>query len=267
MFGKSVSVTMAGAFMLALFGGGAYYVFQHRGTPAADFVAALNQKDAGTVVRLLNSNAAKNTDKEVLQLWVNAVGDALGSVAIADPAKVITKSTTVEGQNREGVTAPLKGDKLDAELELEIAGGGVNRFEVLSDAIDPSWSEKLEKTSVYQAEAEAFLKALLSNQPEAAYSLLHAEAQESLSEEEMQQMSARLHKDAGPLKGKPAFVGQRFATAAVFVSTGAEESERRLRLVYDIECETGARTQAALDFKLEGFRFFLVAFDLTGAGL
>lgn len=267
MLGKTFSVSMAGAFMLALFGGGAYYVFQSRTEPQADFVAALNQNDARIIVRLLNKNAANYTDPEVLQLWVNAVRDALGAVSIAEPDKVVTRSTLVEGIARQAIRADLKGEKQDGALELEIASRGVNRFEVLCDGIDPDWSEKLQKTDLYQAEAEAFLDALLGNKPDLAYALLHTDVRELLSGEEMRQMAADLNRHAGPLKGKAVFIGQRFESEAIFVSAGAAESERRLRLVYDIECESGARTKAALDFKLEGFRFFLVAFDLTGAGL
>jgi hypothetical protein len=266
VFGKMTSVSVAGAFMLALFGGGAMYVFQNRDTnPAAAFVAAVNQKDAAAVRRLLNSALAEHTDNAVLQLWVNAVYDAMGDMTIPDAKLVQVVQTTVEGQVRQVVSAPLKGAKQDASLELELAEGGINRFEILSDEIAPNWYEKLEKVAVYQKEAEAFLEALLGDKPDEAYALLHVDARDLLPESEMRQMAALLHQSAGALKGKPSFVGSKFETDGSLVSASAPNGERRLRLVYNIECENGDKTSAALDFKLEGFRFFLIAFDLTGA--
>jgi hypothetical protein len=267
MFGKMTSVAMAGAFMLAIFGGGAYYVFQNANSnPTAEFVAALNQKDAAAAKRLFNAAQAEHTDNAVLQLWIDAVAEAVGTMEIADLSKVQTAKSTLEGIARQGVTAPLKGAKRNATLELEIAGGGINRFEVLCDEIDPMWFEKLKDTSLYEQEALAFLKALLGNQPEKAYALLHADAQDHLSQDEMKQMSAALNEQAGDLKGKPVFAGSRFDTFVTQVSLDDEYAgERRLRLLYDIECESGARTRAAIDFRLEGFRFFLIAFDLTGS--
>lgn len=263
MFGKMTSVTLAGAFMVALFGGGALYVFQNRdANPAAEFVARMNQKDAASLRRLFNKPLGEHTDTVVLQLWVNAVTDALGPFAVADPKSVVVTETEVNGEARQVVSAPLKGAKQDATLELEIAGGGINRFEILCDAIDPQWFEKLDKTNDYQKEAVAFLKAFLADKPDEAYALLHAEAQELLPETSMRQMTAALHDQAGALKGQPSYVGESFATFPT-----RDYEERRLRLVYDIECELGAKTRAALDFKLEGFRFFLIAFDLTGKSL
>lgn len=265
MLGKMTSVTVAGAFMVALFGVGAWYVFQNKNAnPAAEFATRLNQKDAASLRRLFNKPLAEHTDTEVLQLWVNAVSDAIGAFEIADPAAVIMTETTVEGETRQAITAPLKGAKQDATLELEIAGGGINRFEVLCDDIDPKWFEKLTKTTVYQKEAVAFLQAFLADKPDVAYSMLHADAREALAEETMKQWTADVHAQAGSCKKPPTYVGESFQT---FPIPSQDYEERRLRLVYDIECDRGAKTRAALDFKLEGFRFFLVAFDLTGQTL
>jgi hypothetical protein len=265
MLGKMTSVTTAGIFMAALFGGGAWYVFQNRdANPAANFVAAVNQKDSAAMRRLFNTALAEHTDNAVLQLWINAVDEALGASAITDPKFVQVAQSTVDGETRQVVSAPLKGVKEDASLEIEIANGGINRFEILSDAIAHDWFEKLEKTSVYEKEAEAFLQALLGNKPDVAYALLHSDAREHLSEEEMRQMASMLHTQAGAIKGKPTYKGFKFETISSLVRTNADDGERRLRLVYDVECELGAKTRAALDFKLEGFRFFLIAFDLTG---
>lgn len=249
--------------MVALFGGGAFYVFQNRdANPAEPFVAAINQEDAAALKRMFNAPLAEHTDVAVLQLWVNAVNDALGAISIADPKVVIVTQTTVEGQARQVISAPLMGAKQDATLELEVVGGGVNRFEILCDGIDPQWYEKLHKTDAYQKEAVAFLKAFLDDKADEAYALLHADAREMLPKESIRRMTAALHAQAGPLKGQPTYIRESFATFPT-----PEYEERRLRLVYDIECELGPKTRAALDFKLEGFRFFLIAFDLTGQTL
>lgn len=251
--------------MLALFGGGAWYVFQNReNSPAVSFVAATNQKDAVALRRLFNAALADHTDIAVLQLWLNAVQDALGTTSIADPKSIEAAQSTVEGSARQVVFTPLKGAKQDASLELEIVDGGINRFEILSDQIAVDWFEKLEKTDLYQKEAESFLIALLGNKPDLAYGLLHADAREVLSIDEMRQMALMLNEQAGAMQGKPVFRGFRFETFPSLVGINSDEGERRLRLVYDVECERGAKTRAALDFKLEGFRFFLIAFDLTG---
>lgn len=267
MFGKMTSVTAAGAFMLAIFGAGAYYVFQNRSTNAAEaFVVALQRNDAEAMRRLFNAPLRERTDAAVLQAWIDAVHEGLGTLEIADPSQVVSQSTTVEGQTRQVFEAPLRGAKGNPLLELELAGGGINRFEILSDAIDPQWFEQIEDTSVYEKEAIAFLTALLNNEPDKAYKLLHIDAKEVLSKEEMRRMAAELHQAAGPLEGTPKLVGSRFQQVSYLVATSGEDpEERRLRLVYDITCKSGANTRAALDFKLEGFRFFLIAFDLTGA--
>jgi hypothetical protein len=259
MLGKMTSVTVAGAFMVALFGGGAWYVFQNRdANPAAEFVARINQGDAASLKRLFNVPLGEYTDPAVLQLWVNAVQEAAGTLTIEDPKSVIVTDTVVDGEARQVVSAPLKGAKQDATLELEIAGGGINRFEVLCDAIDPLWYQKLDKTAPYQKEAVAFLQAFLADKPDEAYALLHADAQDKLPENVMREWTAALHTQAGNLKGQPTYVREDFSR---------DLEERRLRLVYDIESELGAKTRAAIDFKLEGFRFFLIAFDLTGQAL
>src|SRR5262245_1750984 len=98
MLGKMTSVTVAGAFMVALFGGGAWYVFQDRDmTPTASFVARINQGDAAGLKRLFNRPLGEHTDTSVLQLWVNAVQKATGELSLVDPKSVVVTNTEVDG--------------------------------------------------------------------------------------------------------------------------------------------------------------------------
>lgn len=219
------------------------------------FFKAVDSGDVSKVMAEFHPILRKEVDEPVIAAWVKAINEHCGKF------KGLQEDTwTEEKQDSNGVTVrTTKGvanfEKGQVPVDLDFAQGDVVKFYVGTELLPADWFKGPASNELYREQAEKLIRLLLTDQPDEAFAMMFENLQEQMPLEKLRPLTARISKNAGPVK-VVRFKSDQNLQGDVF----------KLKVLFDVECEK-ASTVATVVFIFKDMKGHILAFDLTGEGV
>ena len=213
------------------------------------FFTAVTSGRPERVEELFTPALRGQVDRPVLAAWMDAVNANLGTFRRFSRTDFHTSIEEEAGVKVTASKGTVLFEKGSARSELVFHDGRLMSFSVESAAIPPDWLREPIDTQLYRERGRQFLAYVLSENPDAAFAMMH----ESL-------------RDVFPLGKLKAMIAEN-APAGELRSITYEAEARQadkghdLRVFYRVSCENAQGT-AAVVFQFVGMKGHILAFDL-----
>jgi hypothetical protein len=193
----------------------------------------------------------EEVDEPVLATWMAVVKKNLGGYQGLSKTDFNTSSKYEDGRKITESSGTVNFEKGQAHAELVFHDGKLVKFFVKSDKLPGDWFTGPTGTELYRERGKEFLTRFMSNQPDAAFSMMHAALKDKMPLDTLTKLVVDNCSKAGKLR------------AVTYQSENYDPKGQILEVRYALECEN-ARAKPLVKFEFAGLKGHLVAFDLSG---
>jgi len=237
-------VVIAGIAAIMIWAGASGSAIQER------FFSAVLSGDPGQVTAMFHPALREEVDEPVLATWMAVVKTNLGGYQGLSKTDFNTSTKYEDGQKITESSGMVNFQKGQAHAELVFRDGKLVKFLVKSDKLPDDWFTGPAGTELYRQRGKEFLTRFMSNQPDAAFSMMHPALKEKMPLDQLTKLVVDNCAKAGKLR------------AVTYQSENYDPKKQILEVRYTLECEN-AGVKPLVKFEFAGLKGHLVAFNLS----
>jgi hypothetical protein len=238
-------VIIVGVGSILIYGGAAGSAMQEQ------FFTAVLSGDPGQLTAMFHPALTKEVDDRDLAAWMAVIKKNLGGYQGLSKTDFNTSVNYEDGQKITESKGTVNFERGQAHAELVFSDGKLVRFFVTSDKLPEDWFTGPLETELYRERGKEFLTCVMSNQADAAFSMMHPALKEKMPLDKLTNLVAEACAKAGNLR------------TVTYQLENYDPKAKTLEVRYLLECEH-ASVRTFVKFEFVGLKGHLVAFRLSG---
>lgn len=164
------------------------------------FFDAVGSGEPVRVTALFHEKLRSDVDEPILRAWMEIMNERLGRYKGLSNSEFNMKTQSTELGQVTQIVAKVELEKGTVDSTLEYLDGRLIAFNVKTDALNDDWFKGPADTSLYKNRAEEFLRHILDNRVDEAWSMMHKDVQQQISLKKLHDAAAEGRRLFSPLK-------------------------------------------------------------------